>query len=67
MSGNKNPVSYSRAAGMGAVLSLIVIVISRALGNSPSDNSTVGYWGGVAIGGALIGVAVAAFRNRGRN
>jgi len=66
----KPKLSLAKAAAVGAVLALIAVIASRALGSSPPDNNTisfaVGYWGGAAIGGAMFGVAVAAFKNRER-
>lgn len=59
-------ISNAKAAAIGAALGVIAVIVSHALGNKPTTNNAVAYWFGVALGGALFGVAIAAFKNRGR-
>ena len=59
-------MSRTRAAAVGAVACVMVVSLSRALVNGATQNDSIAYWGCVGIGGALIGLAVAALRNRSR-
>jgi prolipoprotein diacylglyceryltransferase len=54
-------LSRTKAAAIGAMVAVVLIALSQAVGNSPPNTSGLPYWGGVGIGGALIGAAVAAF------
>lgn len=60
-------ISHAGAAAIGAGFGLLAIIISMAVGNTQTDSANEpGYWGGVALMGGLIGVAVAAIKNRSR-
>jgi len=51
---------------VGAIASLVALLTQRAFGLDPMANNNIGYWIGAAMGGALFGLAVAAFLNRRR-
>jgi hypothetical protein len=57
-------LNRTKAAAIGAMAAVAMVVVSQVIGNTPPNTRGVPYWGGVGLGGALIGLAVAAFMNR---
>lgn len=59
-------IRHTKAALIGAVLGVIGVAAGHAMGTTSATNNSLAYWFGVALGGAVLGVAVAAIKNRGR-
>ncbi len=52
-----------RSATIGAVIGVAAMIFSRAIGTTQTSTNNIPYWFGVALGGALIGIGVAAVIN----
>jgi prolipoprotein diacylglyceryltransferase len=62
----KPKISTLRSALIGAIAGIVAFYLSSNLNPNPTDPNTILYWSGVAIAGALVGLAVAAVLNRRR-
>ena len=62
----KSKISITKAALVGAMISVAAILLQHGMEPMLTSPRGVGYWGGVALGGALFGMIVAAFINRNR-
>jgi drug/metabolite transporter (DMT)-like permease len=58
--------NIGKAAAVGAVVGVALVVLNRTLGNTPANINSIPFWFGVAIAGAFIGTSYAAFQNRRR-
>ena len=59
-------LNRTKAAAIGAIAAVVVVIVSQSIGNTPPNTRGLPYWGGVGVGGALIGLVVAALMDRRR-
>ncbi len=57
-------VNRNKVMLIGAVAAVAALLVKRALGLDPNPNDTYAYWFSVLLGGAQIGLGVAALINR---
>ena len=60
----KQKVNRNKAMLAGAVATVAAFLAKRSLGLDPSPINSIGYWMGALIGGALLGLVMAAIINR---
>jgi hypothetical protein len=53
-------MNRSRFAAVGAIAAVLAMFTARWVGAHSASPDSAAYWGGVALGGALLGLAVSS-------